>query len=55
MAGFLGHRDELARAHAPALGVVPMQHGLHGVDAVIGETELRLVQQLELPARDARP
>ncbi len=36
----------------PRVGVVPMQQRLHDVDAVIGETQLRLVQQLELPSRD---
>jgi hypothetical protein len=34
--GLLGDGDELVRAQAPALWMIPVQNGLYGVDAMIG-------------------
>src|SRR4051794_18305929 len=51
-AALLGRRHELARGQESPLRVLPMHQRFDGFDTVIGKTDLRLIQQHELPMLD---
>ena len=49
-AGLLGHLDELAGRHQPALGMTPAQERLEPDHSFVGQVDQRLVVKLELVA-----
>ncbi|MDT4874575.1 hypothetical protein D3C80_1466490 [compost metagenome] len=46
--GFLGQADEVPRRHQPALRMAPAHQRLGGVEAVVGQAQLGLVEHLQL-------
>jgi hypothetical protein len=49
---FFGHAEEVFRAHAAAVRLIPLEERFDGLDPVVSQPNLRLVRELELPPVD---